>query len=80
VDDWAVLAGQLRTGGRHHGYIVIGLPAAGAERAAADQPLAEMLLNQVNTIAELVEKNNQLHHQQLKAMSKSLGKEPSCVN
>ncbi|MBE0536324.1 MAG: hypothetical protein IH624_11700 [Phycisphaerae bacterium] len=79
IGGWAILAGQLRTDQRHHGYVIIGVPVDDRQHAAVNQPLLEMLLNQINTIAELIEKNNMLHHQQLKAMSRA-GKEPSCVN
>jgi hypothetical protein len=80
VDGWGIMVGQLRTEGRHHGYVVIGLPAESAAGTAVHQGLLEVLLNQVNAIADLIDKNNQLYHQQLKIMSESLAKEPTCVN
>ncbi len=77
IGDWGIVAGELRAGGRHQGYVVIGLADVGE---SGHEAVLEMLLNQVNTIAELVYKNNQLHHHQLKSMSVIGPHEASVVN
>lgn len=80
INDCGVIAGQLRVGMGHHGHVIIGLNGYSIDSTVANYDLGEMLLNQINTIASLLDKCNQLHHRQLNQSSQSISTESLCVN
>jgi hypothetical protein len=47
------------------------LPGYRSETVQANMDLFELLLAQVQLICQLIEKNNQLHHQQLSGLSQN---------
>lgn len=63
---------QLSTERINCGYLFLVLPGYTAETTLANIEVIELLLGQVEVIARLIEKNNQLHHLQLKHLSKNL--------
>lgn len=63
---------QLSTDRINCGYLFLILPGYTAETTLANIEIIELLLAQVALIARLIEKNNQLHHLQLKHLSKTL--------
>ena len=71
IDGWEVVGAQLRTERMRGAYVLIGLPGCERESTVANLPIIEMLLNQINVIASLVDKNNQLHLGQLKHLSQT---------
>jgi len=71
IDGWEVVGAQLRTERMHAAYVLIGLPGYERESIVANLPIIEMLLNQINLIASLIDKNNQLHLGQLKHLSQT---------
>ncbi len=71
IDGWEVVGAQLRTDRMHDAYVLIGLPGYERESTVANLPIIEMLLNQINLIASLIDKNNQLHLHQLKHLSQT---------
>ena len=64
----SVIATQLATEDNNCGYVIIILPQYGPESTLANFDLIEMLLNQVNLIAQLIEKNNHLYEVQAKQL------------
>lgn len=80
IKDCGVFAGQLRVGMGHCGYVIIGLNGYSIDSTVANYDLAEMLLNQINTIASLLDRYNHLHHRQLNQLSQSISTESLCVN
>lgn len=58
INDCSIVAGQLATEQSNFGYVFIVLPQYNPESILGNFDLIEMLLNQANLIAELVEKNN----------------------
>jgi len=66
TDNCSVVAGQLTTERTNCGYVMIALPNSGPESSLVNIDLIEIVLNQVNLIAKLIEKNNLLYELQLK--------------
>lgn len=64
--DLSIIAAQLATNNTSCGYIIIALPRYTPESTMLNIDLVELVLNQVNLIAGLVEKNYLLHELQLK--------------
>ncbi len=76
VDDCSIIATQLATEQTNCGYVIIvlreesqGLPQYGPESTLINTDLIEILLNQINLIAKLIEKNNLLYELQMKQFS-----------
>lgn len=80
INDCGVVAGQLRVGMGHRGYVIIGLNGCSIDSTVANYDLGVMLLNQINTIASLLDNYNQLHFKQLNQLSQSISSESLCVN
>jgi hypothetical protein len=59
VNDFGIVASQLSTEETNCGYVIIALPQYNAESTLTNFGLVEMLLNQIDLIARLVEKNGQ---------------------
>ncbi|MCH8829862.1 MAG: hypothetical protein IID45_09825 [Planctomycetes bacterium] len=70
-DGWEIVGTQLQTESMRGAYVLIGLPGYERESTVANLPIIEMLLNQINLIASLIDKNNQLHLHQLKHLSQT---------
>ncbi len=66
VDDFSVVAAQLATERNNCGYVIIALPQYSPESTLVNIDLIEALLNQINLVAKLVEKNNLLYEVQMK--------------
>lgn len=69
VDDCSIVAAQLATERTDCGYVLIALPQYSPESTLANIDLIEILLNQVNVIAKLIEKNSLLYELQMKQFS-----------
>ncbi len=80
IDGWEVVGAQLHTERMHRAYVLIGLAGFERDSTVANMPLIEMLLNQINVIAGLIDKNNQLHLAQLKHLSQTVNTQPPCAN
>lgn len=61
MKDCCVAAGQIFTEQSHCGYMLLMLPGYCEDTAQANLDLVEMLMSQINTMMQLIEKNNQLH-------------------
>lgn len=66
IDETSLISGQLITDRTNCGYVIIAMPKNSPETAMANIDLLEIVLNQVNLIAKLIEKNNLLYELQLK--------------
>jgi len=66
IDDYSIVAAQLATERNNYGYMIFALPQYNPESTLVNIDLIEMLLNQLNLIAKLIEKNNLLYEAQLK--------------
>lgn len=71
VDGGCLVGTQLATERTHCGHFLIFLPGYCGEMVQANMDLFELLLGQTQLICQLIEKNNQLHHQQLTGMSRN---------
>ena len=69
VDDCSIIAAQLATEQTNCGYVIVALPQYGPESTLINTDLIEILLNQINLIAKLIEKNNLLYELQMKQFS-----------
>lgn len=69
VNDCSIVAAQLATEQNNCGYVIIALPRYGPESTLINIDLIEVLLNQTNLIAKLIEKNNVLYELQMKHQS-----------
>jgi len=69
VDDCSIVAAQLATEQTNCGYVIIALPQYSPESTLANIDLIEILLNQINVIAKLIEKNSLLYELQMKQFS-----------
>lgn len=69
VEDVSIIGAQIYTENSNCGYVVVILPKYNPESTLINIDLIEVLINQTNLIAKLVEKNNQLHEHQIKQMS-----------
>ena len=59
INDFGIVAAQLSTEETNCGYVIIALPQCSSDSTLANFSLIEMLLNQIDLIARLVEKNGQ---------------------
>ena len=75
IDDCGVVATELTAEDTSCGYVVVVLPQYTPESTLATIDLIELALNQASLIAGLIDKNNRLHHMELKHFSRSLGKQ-----
>ena len=69
IDDCSIIAAQLATERTNCGYVIIALPQYSPESTLINIDLIEMLLNQMNLIAKLVEKNSLLYELQMRQFS-----------
>ena len=70
--DCVYVGTQLSTERQNCGCVFLVLPGYTRQTTVANMALIEMLLSQMSLAASLIEKNNQLHHSQLKNLSKKL--------
>jgi hypothetical protein len=61
LDQCSIVSAQLATSKTNCGYVIIALPQYSPESTLINIDLIEILLNQVNLIAKLLEKNNTLY-------------------
>ena len=80
VDQFSVIASQLATERTNYGYVIIALPQYSPESTLINIDLIELVLNQVNLIAKLVEKNTLLYELQMKQFSLYEANSRSVVN
>ena len=66
TDDCSIVAAQLTTPRTNCGYVIVALPQYSPESTLVNIDLIEILLNQINVIAKLIEKNNLLYELQMK--------------
>ena len=66
ADECSVIAAQLATERSNCGYVIVALPRYSPESTLVNIDLIEMILNQINLIAKLIEKNNLLYEVQMK--------------
>ena len=71
VEGGCVIGTQLSTEKNNCGYFLMFLPDYASETVHVNMDVFELLLGQVQLICQLIEKNNQLHHQKLATLSKS---------
>jgi hypothetical protein len=69
LDGCAIVAGQLSSERTDFGYVVLAFEQCGPEATLGGIDLVELVLNQFNLIATLIEKNNSLIELQTKQMS-----------
>jgi len=69
IDNHSIIAAQLATERTNCGYVVFALPQYDPESTLTNIDLIEILINQINLIAKLIEKNNLLYEFQMKQMS-----------
>ncbi|MDD5064912.1 MAG: hypothetical protein PHQ35_09190 [Phycisphaerae bacterium] len=77
ADDYGIVAAELATEESKCGYVVIILPQYSSESTLVNINLVETLLNQIDLIAKLIEKNNQLCELQRKQLSSYTQQETS---
>jgi hypothetical protein len=68
LSDFGIVASQLSTEETNCGYVIIALPQYSAETTLTNFGLIEMLLNQIDLIAKLVEKNGQGRELQIRQL------------
>ncbi len=66
LDDCVVAAAELATENTKCGYVALFLPKKPSGSALANTDLLEIVVNQVNLIAKLIEKNAKLYELQLR--------------
>ena len=71
VKGGCVAACQLATERAHCGYLLVYLDGYTPQTAQSNSPLFELIFAQAETVCELIEKNNQLHHLQLVHLSRT---------
>jgi hypothetical protein len=69
IDDFSIIAAQLATEKTNCGYVVLALPKYSPESTLINIDLIEIVINQVNLVARLIEKNNIAYEFQLKQAS-----------
>ena len=69
VQGGCIIGTQLMTEKTDCGRFLLFLPGYLSETVQANMDLFELLLGQVQLICQLIEKNNDLHHQQLSGLS-----------
>jgi hypothetical protein len=77
VDQCSIIGAQLATKRTNCGYVVVALPRYSSQSTKVVLDLVEVLLNQVNLIAKLVEKNNLLYELQMRQNMVAGGSEQS---
>ncbi len=73
VNDVSITAAQLTTRHTKCGYVIVALTANGPESALINSDLIEIVLNQINIIAKLIEKNNLLYELKMKHSTCTVG-------
>ncbi|MBM4103835.1 MAG: hypothetical protein FJ263_07265 [Planctomycetes bacterium] len=68
--DGVIAIGHLGTERTHCGYALLALPGYTADTAHANAAMIEMLLGQMNLLADVMEKNNLFHQEHLSRLSK----------
>jgi hypothetical protein len=68
--DAVAVVGQFCTEHTHCGYMMLVLPGYTLDTAQANIGIIEIALNQLNLLVGMIEKNNQLHQEQLNRLSK----------
>lgn len=68
INDFGIVASQLSTVETNCGYVIIALPQYSCESTLTNFGLIEMLLNQIELIANLVEKNGQGRELQIRQL------------
>ena len=63
TDNCSIISTQLATEHTNCGYVILALPHYSPESTLINADLIEILLNQVNLIAKLIEKNTLLYEQ-----------------
>jgi len=71
LDNCTIVATQLDAERTNCGCLFLVLPAYTRQSTLANMEVIELLLSQLNLVARLIEKNNQLHQMQLKYLSDS---------
>jgi hypothetical protein len=66
INDCSIVAAQLATERSNCGYVIVALPQYSPESALINIDIIEILLNQLNLIVKLIEKNNLLYEVQMK--------------
>ena len=66
LDDCVVTAAELATENTKCGYVALFLPGKQPDAAVANTELLEIVVNQVNLVAKLIEKNTKLYELQLR--------------
>ena len=61
TDDVSIIGAQIATEQTNCGYVIIAFPKSSPESVIANTDLIEMLINQINLIARLIEKSNKLY-------------------
>ena len=79
ANDCSIIAAQLATEHTNCGYVIIALPKYSPESTLINIDLIEIMLNQINLIAKLIEKNNLLYELQMKQSSGS-GQSETALN
>ena len=69
VNECSIIAAQLATERTNCGYVIIALPQYSPESTLINADLIEILVNQINLVAKLIEKNNLLYELQIKHLS-----------
>ncbi len=69
ANECSIIASQLATERTNCGYVIIALPQYSPESTLINADLVEILVNQINLIAKLIEKNNLLYELQIKHLS-----------
>ncbi len=69
VEDYAMVATQLAVGQIDCGYLLVFLPGYGPESTMANIDTIEMIISMAALVGRLIDKNNQLHRNQLKHLS-----------
>ena len=71
LDNCTIVATQLDTERTNCGCLFLILPAYTRQSTLANMEVIELLLSQLNLVARLIDKNNQLHRLQLKYLGDS---------
>jgi hypothetical protein len=79
INDCSIVAAQLATERSNCGYVIIALPQYSPESVLINIDLIEILLNQLNLIVKLIEKNNLLYEVQMKHY-RVLGQSQTALN
>jgi len=77
ANDCSIVAAQLTTEKTNCGYVIMALPQYNPESTLVNIDLVEIVLNQINLIAKLIEKNTLLYELQVKHFSMYGQNEPA---